>query len=1501
MADSFPSVGLKFDLSEVVRGQAALSALTASYADVAAAAQKAGAAVTQGATAQVATTKSAGAQMVAATKATKAAQVSEEQRAEETIQAFLYDRLVNEQRLREANLAANSRALAEEIAEEERAQALIEQMMLDRVVFDGRMRAAEVAAAKLAADAKAAEAAKAIQVEETTAAKVAAAQQRFLAGLQQSSATVGQGRAALAAYKAEELGVAAEAAPFIQKLREAEAAAGGVQRGSALATRELVVMGREIGRGDFSRLAGSFTLEAQALGLLTPEFLLGAAAVAAFLIPLAAVATAMEQGSEAAAKLQNSIQITGNYAGVTAGEVDAMAVKVAQSTGESTLSTKKLLEELVSTGKFTSDEMVLAAQVAEQFSRFTGQSAEKILGQFEGLKGGVVKFAVKWEEAYHDLTLAQIDEIAALEKSGKHHEAELAFFSDVERDVKTKTAPAYGYLAGAMHGVMNAARDMWAAIMGWGMPKSLDQQIIDQVAVVNKAAADINSGNVGHGGRGPNENDPSVVAARAATLNNAMTTLRSLQAQGQAERDKAAADAKKAQEQDDAIRRKYDTVGVKRQTGDGGAKSQIDQLKASVESLNAQLDQAASFNLSPLADDAAKINQAYQTTLAKFADSHNAKKQALADTAANLAADKEALTLILKLADANIKQAASETLKAQQISLSIAAITSEHAALNAYYADGTAGIDTYVRALAAQADAVLKAENDNADLAIAQRNGATSLDGISAALQKLRGVTKDRADQLQEEAIRTAEVTHEVNALTQAEKALAAQADAHTANLATIDDLTKEAAAYRAGAQAIVQYEQQKALAAGLKGSVLSTNTGNDLQDALSELANEAAKQQAMDDQHNIAVQTNVANVAKLNQAQAETLRLATLTTQERSVEAEVLARMHDLMAANAKLSEAEARAQATAAALAAKRLKDAADLKIQLQDSLEQTFIDTGKIDFKSIDDGIYKAARKALYEALIQKPIDIIINAAVNFETQAINSLLGNFLGGGGGSSSLASLFGGQGASAASLGQQFLGSWGSAGTATNAISGAASSLTGVAASLTSVIGPMAAVGFLAGGASSSIVKALGGSPAQQKTAGIVGTIAGLIPGLLSALFGDHSGHATAAVFNSSGQYVSNALSPKGSTQATIDAAGAIGNATQTLIAQFKAMGINADNVIKSIEQGTRNDARLFLMNGIEISSKNGDTAALQTNITKALYQYGTYTNAQEKVVVDQLLKMNATLDEINAAVQAFNQAQTDFTNVKLALLQFTDPTAYATQTLQQQQLDRRKTLAADINAGYFSQDQINQLAATLPQLEQKEIEQALAGVASAAGGAAHSLADFQTAQKKVIDFVTSLQSGALSPLSPAAQLEADKANFAAQSALAKGGNYDALQNITTVAQTYLTDAQKFFGSGAAYADVFNSVTAALTDVGTSSVGNSPADQTAAINAASAALQAAIKAQGLAIVGAINDNAAPQDAAAAAAEALAGINATGLAAIAQAIRDSGVYNIQLAGGFAAA
>jgi phage-related minor tail protein len=328
-------------------------------------------------------------------------------------------------------------------------------------------------------------------------------------------------------------------------------------KGSSLIVREFLVILREMSRLNFTRMAGSVTILAGAFGILTASVVTMAAVIALLAAPFAVLAFAFVKGQEESAKLNNALAATGGYAGMTASSFEDMGRRISKSQDIAIGDVKADMMQLVASGKFTADTIELMIHNAEAYAKLTGEKSADILKNYEDMKGGVVKWAVKHEEVYHDLTYAQILYVEQLEKSGQHALAEWQIQKDIADNIKDRMVPQYGLLQRVLHDVATSASDMWDKILGVGREKSIGDQIGDlKTKVENESRG---SGDTGASGTYA----AKLRADHAAQLDSDRRRLAVLTGIKQVQDEDAAARAKEKQTEDDKIRKRWDTAGGK--------------------------------------------------------------------------------------------------------------------------------------------------------------------------------------------------------------------------------------------------------------------------------------------------------------------------------------------------------------------------------------------------------------------------------------------------------------------------------------------------------------------------------------------------------------------------------------------------------------------------------------------------------------------------------------------------------------------------------------------------------------------------------------------------------------------------------------------------------------------------------------------------------------------------------------------------------------------------
>lgn len=151
------------------------------------------------------------------------------------------------------------------------------------------------------------------------------------------------------------------------------------------------------------------------LGLINPFTVSAAAAVA--------LGAAFVQAENDQAEFTKALLVTGNYAGKTASQLEAMAGSIAATANVSQGSAREALQRVAESGRFTGEQFDLVTLAAVKMESATGQSIDTTIKKFEDLGKAPVETLLKLNETEHFLTQAQLDRVRALKDEGKEQDA----------------------------------------------------------------------------------------------------------------------------------------------------------------------------------------------------------------------------------------------------------------------------------------------------------------------------------------------------------------------------------------------------------------------------------------------------------------------------------------------------------------------------------------------------------------------------------------------------------------------------------------------------------------------------------------------------------------------------------------------------------------------------------------------------------------------------------------------------------------------------------------------------------------------------------------------------------------------------------------------------------------------------------------------------------------------------------------------------------------------
>ncbi|ENG6274417.1 TPA: phage tail tape measure protein [Yersinia enterocolitica] len=360
----------------------------------------------------------------------------------------------------------------------------------ESAVAIGRARQELTAAAEASTKAGRAAAEQAAADRAATTAK-----ENFITRLREQTELQGKTASQVQEYKAAQLGMTQQAAPFIAKLKEQEDAwkKGTVSAGQyRMAMRQLPMQFTDIATsiaggmplymiaiqqgGQIKDSFGGIGNASKALlSLITPMTvgLVGAAAV------VGGLALAYYKGAAENEEFNKQLILTGNYAGRTASQLQAMA-KGLSGNGLTQSALSAAMAKVVGTGSFDSSQIEMVTLAAAKMEQATGQSIDATVNNFKRLQNEPLKAAKELDDQLHYLTASEYEQISAMERSGNTIGAArvaMESYSKAMRERADEVVNNVGYMERSWNSLKNTASKAWDAMLGVGRPDSMNMQI----------------------------------------------------------------------------------------------------------------------------------------------------------------------------------------------------------------------------------------------------------------------------------------------------------------------------------------------------------------------------------------------------------------------------------------------------------------------------------------------------------------------------------------------------------------------------------------------------------------------------------------------------------------------------------------------------------------------------------------------------------------------------------------------------------------------------------------------------------------------------------------------------------------------------------------------------------------------------------------------------------------------------------------------------------------
>lgn len=362
----------------------------------------------------------------------------------------------------------------------------------ESAVAIGRARQELTAAAEASTKAGRAAAEQAAADRAATTAK-----ENFITRLREQTELQGKTASQIQEYKAAQLGMTQQAAPFIARLKEQEDAwkKGTVSAGQyRMAMRQLPMQFTDIATsiaggmplymiaiqqgGQIKDSFGGIGNASKALlSLITPMTvgLVGAAAV------VGGLALAYYKGAAENEEFNKQLILTGNYAGRTASQLQAMA-KGLSGDGLTQSALSAAMAKVVGTGSFDSSQIEMVTLSAAKMEQATGQSIDATVNNFKRLQDEPLKATKELDDQLHYLTASEYEQISAMERSGNTIGAArvaMESYSKAMRERADEVVNNVGYMERSWNSLKNTAAGAWDAMLDIGRDKSLDDRLAD--------------------------------------------------------------------------------------------------------------------------------------------------------------------------------------------------------------------------------------------------------------------------------------------------------------------------------------------------------------------------------------------------------------------------------------------------------------------------------------------------------------------------------------------------------------------------------------------------------------------------------------------------------------------------------------------------------------------------------------------------------------------------------------------------------------------------------------------------------------------------------------------------------------------------------------------------------------------------------------------------------------------------------------------------------------
>ncbi|MDD5297671.1 MAG: phage tail length tape measure family protein [Rhodocyclaceae bacterium] len=265
---------------------------------------------------------------------------------------------------------------------------------------------------------------------------------------------------------------------------------------TAGARRELIVLGHEAMTGNFSRMPGSLMVLAERAHLTTASILgIGGGLIAAAGGAIA-LGIAFHAGAAEVEAMNHALAASGDFAGVTRGQMRELAQSVSESSTLTIGQSKEIVTALVNSGRIGASALAPISKVADDLANVLGKDVAKMGPELVKLFEDPAKGAKTLNDQMHFLTITELEHINTLVRMGQTTEAQTYLAEKLTATIPHH-ASELSTLGGVLHSVKTAASDFWDALSGIGREATLEENLAKaKMALLRAKAGVIGGGDV---------------------------------------------------------------------------------------------------------------------------------------------------------------------------------------------------------------------------------------------------------------------------------------------------------------------------------------------------------------------------------------------------------------------------------------------------------------------------------------------------------------------------------------------------------------------------------------------------------------------------------------------------------------------------------------------------------------------------------------------------------------------------------------------------------------------------------------------------------------------------------------------------------------------------------------------------------------------------------------------------------------------------------------------